>query len=94
MHTFYHSAAPFDYSHRCSSVYFPAGVNEATFNVIIHDDELIESNEEFYIEPEIPSSAANCGVTNCNCTHDKATVIIINGDSECSSIVVCNNKKF
>ena len=99
MPTFYHSAAASDYSRRCSSVSFPARVNQVTFTVTIRDERLIESNETFYIDLEIPSAAANRGVTkyspitNCNCKHENATVIIINDDSECSSIVVCSNKK-
>ena len=99
MPTFYHSAARSDYSRRCGSVYFPARVNEVTFNVAIRDEGLVESNETFYIDLEIPSAAANrrvtkhSPITNCNCKHENATVIIIDDDSECSSIVVCNNKK-
>ena len=70
-------------------MYFPAGVNEASYNVTIRDDGLIEPDEEFYIGLEIPSSVTNrCvtkhspGVTNCKCKHDNTTVIIIDDDSE------------
>ena len=63
-------------------MYFPAGVNEVTFTVTIHDERLVEFNEEFYIELEILSSAANRSVTKHS--PDSATVIIADDDSECS----------
>ena len=88
MPTFYHFAATSDYRRRSrSSVYFPAGTNEVTFTVTIREDGLIESNEVFYIELEILSSAANRGVTKHS---DSAKVIIFDDDSE--SIAVYNNE--
>ena len=62
-------------------MYFPAGVNQATFTVTIRDEGLVESTEEFYIELEIPSSAANRGVVRD--FPDNATVIIQDDDGEC-----------
>ncbi len=83
MPVFYHSAATSDYSRRSrSSVSFPTGKNQVTFTVPIRDERLIESDEEFYIELEISSSAA----TSCNVEKDlpdNATVIIRNDDGEC-----------
>ena len=63
-------------------MYFRAGVNQVTFTVTIRDERLIESDEEFYIELEIPSAAA----TSCNVVRaspDNATVFILNDDGEC-----------
>jgi len=63
-------------------VYFRAGVNEVSFTVTIRDERLVEVDEEFYIELEIPSAAA----TSCNVVKDlpdNATVIIRNDDGEC-----------
>ena len=62
-------------------MYFQAGVNEATFTVTIRDEGVVELNEEFYIELEIPSSAANHGVVKDS--PDNATVIILDDDGEC-----------
>ena len=62
-------------------MYFPARVNQVTFTVTIHDERLIELDEEFYIELEIPSAAANRGVVKGSL--DNATVIIQNDDGEC-----------
>ena len=91
MPTFYHSAATSDYSQRNhSSVYFPAGTNQATFTVTIRDEGLIEFDEEFYVDLEIPSSAAYRCVTKHS--PDNATVIITDDDSECSSIAVSDNE--
>ena len=63
-------------------MYFRAGANQVTFTVAIRDERLIEPDEEFYIELEIPSAAA----TSCNVekgSPDNATVIIQNDDGEC-----------
>ena len=79
---FYHPSANTDYNRKRSSVYFRAGANQVTFTVAIRDERLIEPNEEFYIELEIPSAAA----TSCNVvrgSRDNATVIILNDDGEC-----------
>ena len=62
-------------------MYFRAGVNEATFTVTIRDEGLVELNEEFYIELDIPSSAANHGVVKDS--PDNATVIIRDDDGQC-----------
>ena len=63
-------------------MYFRAGVNEVSFTVPIRDEELVEHNEEFYIELEIPSAAAtSCSVVNGSL--DNTTVIIQNDDGEC-----------
>ena len=63
-------------------MYFQAGVNEVSFTVTIRDERLIEPDEEFYIELEIPSAAAtSCGVVKAS--PDNATVIIQNDDGEC-----------
>ena len=63
-------------------MHFRAGVNEVSFAVTIRDERLIEFDEEFYIELEIPSAAA----TSCNvvkASPDNATVIIQDDDGEC-----------
>ena len=60
---------------------FPAGENEVTFTVAIRDEGLVESNEAFYIELEIPPLAANRGVIKD--LPDNATVIIEDDDGEC-----------
>ncbi len=63
-------------------MYFRAGANEVSFTVTIRDERLFEFDEEFYIELEIPSSAA----TSCNVVKgslDNATVIIRDDDGEC-----------
>ena len=63
-------------------MHFRSGVNEVSFTVAIRDERLIEFDEEFYIELEIPSAAA----TSCNvikASPDNATVIIGNDDGEC-----------
>ena len=62
-------------------MHFPARVNQVTFTVTIRDEGLVESNETFYIELEIPSSAANRGVVPD--LPDNATVIIRDDDGEC-----------
>ena len=82
MPVFYHPSASTDYNRPRSSVHFPARVNQVTFTVTIRDERLIELDEEFYIELEIPSAAA----TSCNvvkASPDNATVIIQNDDGEC-----------
>ena len=66
---------------------FPARVNQVTFTVIIRDEGLIEPNEEFYIDLDIPSSAANLNVIEGNIT--TATVTILHDDGECSSSALC-----
>ena len=63
-------------------MYFRAGVNEVTFTVTIRDDGLVELDEEFYIELEIPSAAAiSCSVVKAS--PDNATIIIRDDDGEC-----------
>ena len=63
-------------------MYFRAGVNEVTFTVTIRDERLLEFDEEFYIELEIPPTAAtSCGVVKAS--PDNATVIIQDDDGEC-----------
>ena len=62
-------------------MYFRAGVNQVTFTVTIRDEGLVEPDEEFYIELEIPSAAANRGVVKAS--PDNATVIIRDDDGEC-----------
>ena len=80
---FYHPSATSDYSRRYrTAVYFRAGVNEVSFTVTIRDERLIELDEEFYIELEIPSAAAtSCSVVKGS--HDNATVIIRDDDGKC-----------
>ena len=68
-------------------MYFQAEVNEVSFTVTIRDDRLAESAEEFYIDLEIPSAAANLGVIEGNIA--LATVTILNDDGECSSSALC-----
>ena len=85
---FYHPPALSDYiSRRRSSVHFRAGVNEVSFTVTIRDEGLIEPDEEFYIDLEIPSSAANLNVIEGSVT--LATVTILHDDGECSSSALC-----
>ena len=63
-------------------MYFPARVNQVTFTVTIRDERLVELDEEFYIELEIPSAAAtSCSVVKA--LPDNATVIIGDDDGEC-----------
>ena len=62
-------------------MYFPARVNEVSFTVTIRDERLVELDEEFYIELEIPSAAANLSVVKAS--PDSATVIIRDDDGEC-----------
>ena len=63
-------------------MYFRAGVNEVSFTVTIRDEGLVELDEKFYIELEIPSAAAtSCSVVKGS--PDNATVIIRNDDGEC-----------
>ena len=63
-------------------MYFRAGANEVSFTVTIRDEGLIEFDEEFYIELEIPSAAAfSCSVVKGS--PDNATVIIRDDDGEC-----------
>ena len=63
-------------------MYFPARVNEVSFTVTIRDEGLIEFDEAFYIELEIPSAAAfSCSVVKGS--PDNATVIIRDDDGEC-----------
>ena len=61
-------------------MYFRARVNEVSFTVTIRDEGLIESDEEFYIELEIPSAAASSNVVKGS--PDNATVIIKDDDGE------------
>ena len=62
-------------------MYFRAGVNEVSFTVTIRDTGLVELTEEFYIQLEIPSSAASRSVVKAS--PDNATVIIQDDDGEC-----------
>ena len=68
---------------------FRGGVNEVSFTVTIRDERLVESAEEFYIDLEIPSSAANRGVIKDDNSPSTVTVIIFNDDGECSSCALC-----
>ena len=68
-------------------MHFRAGVNEVSFTVTISDNRLVELNETFYIDLEIPSAAANLGVIEGNVA--LATVTILNEDGECSSSALC-----
>ena len=53
-----------------------------SFTVTIRDEGLLEFEEEFYIELEIPpTAAASCSVVKG--LHDNATVIIQDDDGEC-----------
>ncbi len=82
MPIFYLSAATSDYSRRSrTSVYFPTGRNQVTFTVAIRDEGLVESDEKFYIELEIPSSSAHRSVVKGS--PDNAAVIIRDDDGEC-----------
>ena len=65
-------------------MYFRAGVNEVSFTVTIRDEGLVELDEEFYIELEIPSAAANLSVIKGDVA--LATVTILNDDGEYSSM--------
>ena len=84
---FYHPSARSDYTRLRRSVYFPARVNQVSFTVTIRDEGLVELTEEFYIELEIPSSAANLNVIEGNVT--LATVTILHDDGECIVPVHC-----
>ncbi len=62
-------------------MYFPAGRNQVTFTVAIRDEGLVETDEEFYIELEIPSAATSRSVVKAS--PGNATVIIRDDDGEC-----------
>ena len=68
-------------------MHFPAGVNEVTFTVTILDERLIEPDEDFYVDLEIPSSAAKRGVIKDS--PSTVTLTIVNDDGECSSSALC-----
>ena len=68
---------------------FPARVNEVTFTVTIRDERLIEPDEDFYIDLEIPSSAAKLGVIKDDNSPSTVTVTILNDDGECSFCALC-----
>ena len=70
-------------------MYFRAGANEVSFTVTIRDEGLVEPAEEFYIDLEIPSSAANRGVIKDDNSRSTVTVTIFNDDGECSSSALC-----
>ena len=70
-------------------MYFPVGVNEVLFTVTILDEKLVESAEEFYIDLEISSSAANRGVIKDDNSPSTVTVTIFDDDGECSSSALC-----
>ena len=70
-------------------MHFRAGVNEVSFTVTIRDEGLVEPNEDFYIDLEIPSAAANLGVIKDNGSPSTVTVTILDDDSECSSSALC-----
>ena len=70
-------------------MYFPVGLNEVFFTVTILDERLVESAEEFYIDLEIPSSAANLGVIKDDNSPSTVTVTIFDDDGECSSSALC-----
>ena len=65
-------------------MYFRAGVNEVSFTVTIRDERLVEPNEDFYIDLEIPSAAANLGVIKDNGSPSTVTVTILDDDGECT----------
>ena len=57
-------------------------MNEVSFTVTIRDEGLVENEEEFYIELDIPpTAAASCSVVKAS--PDNATVIIRDDDGEC-----------
>ena len=64
-------------------------MNEVSFTVPIHDLGLVENPEEFYIDLEIPSTAANRGVIKHEGSPSTATVTIYDDDGECSSSAPC-----
>ena len=66
-------------------MYFPVAVNEVLFTVTILDEKLVESAEEFYIDLEISSPAANHGVIKDDNSPSTVTVTIFDDDSEYSS---------
>ena len=70
-------------------MYFQAGVNEVSFTVTIRDERLVEPNEDFFIDLEILSSAANRGVIKNNGSSSTVTVTIFDDDGEYSSSALC-----
>ena len=66
---------------------FSAGVNAVSFIVSIRDTGLVEQDEEFYIDLEIPTASTNLGVIKDR--EGNATVRIIDNDCECCSIALC-----
>ena len=70
-------------------MYFRAGVNEVSFIVTIRDEGKAELNEDFFIDLEIPSSAANRGVIKDDSSLSTVTVTIFDDDGEYSSSALC-----
>ncbi len=64
-------------------------MNQVTITVAIRDERLIEDNEHFYIDLEIPLAAAKLGVIKDDGSPSTATVTILNDDGECSSSALC-----
>ena len=67
-----------DYVGGTFSVTFPAGVNVASFNVSIINDNIAELDESFTLELEIPPASAAMGVLKVS--PDTATVNIMDDE--------------
>ena len=74
-----------DYKDTRFTVTFPAGVNVVRFSVIIFDDKVAESPEDFFLDLEIPP--ASLGVVKGS--PGIARVSITDEDSECFSNALC-----
>ena len=83
--TFHTPLGGSDYKDTRFTVTFPAGVNVASFSVIIFDDEVAESPEDFFLDLEIPP-ASLCVVKG---SPGIAIVSIADEDSECCSNEPC-----
>ena len=70
-----------DYRGAQFSVFFPPGENNISFNVSIINDDVIELDERFALDLEIPEAAAALRVVRGS--PDTATVNILDDDSEC-----------
>ena len=73
-----------DYTGGDYSVIFPAGLTRKSLSIVITDDDILESDETFFLTLVIPQPAQAIGVMRGD--PFMATVTIINDDGECSVI--------
>ena len=78
--TQYDNSIDTDYSAGPYTVIFPAGRTRSSFNVTIHDDDIVEGNENFTLSINTSSLPSNVAVGDAYQT----TVIISDNDCELS----------